>query len=700
MKQSRILIVDDKEENRYLLRVLLSADGHALEEATQGAEALEMARRSPPDLIISDVLMPVMDGFALCREWKRDPLLGPIPFLFYTATCNDERDRKFGLSLGAAHFIVKPEEPDSLIHIVRDTLRPTQPPPASTPPPAPPAPSKGDPVFLKQYNEALIRRLEAQMEALEQANRQLEQDIAERRRVEEELRRTNASLDSIIENLPGMLFLKDARDLRFLRFNRAGEELVGRPRSELIGKNDHDLFPPDQADFFSRMDREILQSKTVKEIPEEPLQTRFKGTRILHTWKVPVLNADGEPEYLLGISEDITDRKQAQLDRERMQAQLTQAQKMESVGRLAGGVAHDFNNMLGAILGHAELALEDMRPDHPLFSDLMEILKATRRSSDLTRQLLAFARKQTVSPQILHLDKTVADMLQLLRRLIGEDIKLSWRPAPDLWPVKIDPSQIDQILANLCVNARDAIAGVGQISIEARNASFDDAFCAAHPGFRPGDHVLLSVSDTGCGMDPATQSKLFEPFFTTKGVGQGTGLGLATVYGVVQQNNGFLHVESEPGRGSTFQIYLPRHAGAEEAPPPRPAEPALPRGQETILFVEDEPAILQTGAIMLKRLGYRVLSAPLPSEALRLAKEHPDPIHLLLTDVVMPEMNGRELAQRILALRPNIPCLYMSGYTADVLAQHGVARNGDDFIQKPFSMTDLSEKIRHALAGA
>ena len=692
MHKTRILIVDDKEENRYLLRALLEGNGYAVEAATHGAEALALARREPPDLIIADVLMPVMDGFALCREWKSDARLNKTPFLFYTATCNDERDRNFGLSLGADHFIVKPEDPEVLLACVRETLRNAERPAAEAPRPASEAPGTGERVFLKQYNEALIRRLEAQMEALEQ-------DIAKRRRTEEELRRTNTSLDSIIENIPNMLFLKDARDLRFIRFNRAGEELMGIPRSELIGKNDHDIFPKEQADAFTRKDREVLAGKRTVEIAEEPIQTRSKGIRTLHTWKVPVLNADGEPECLLGISEDITARKQAELEREQIQAQLTQAQKMESVGRLAGGVAHDFNNMIGAILGHAELALEDMRPDHPLHPDLMEILKATKRSSDLTRQLLAFARKQTVTPQVLDLNKTIEDMFLLLRRLIGEDIQLSWRPAPGLWPVKVDPSQIDQILANLCVNARDAISDVGQISIETNNASVDEAFCADHAGFVPGDYAMLSVNDTGCGMDPETRRHLFEPFFTTKGVGQGTGLGLATVYGIVRQNNGFLHVESEPDRGSSFQIYLPRHAGSMDPLQAQATDEPVARGQETLLLVEDDPMILQSTQIMLERLGYRILSAAAPGAALRLAKEHPGRIHLLLTDVVLPEMNGRELAKALLDLRPDCKRLFMSGYTADVIAQHGVTHENDNFIQKPFSMKALSRQIRQALDG-
>ena len=515
-----------------------------------------------------------------------------------------------------------------------------------------------------------------------------------------ELQKANSYLDQIIENLPSMLFLKDARDLRFVTINRAGEDLMGHPRTEMLGKNDYDFFPKAQADFFTQKDREVLQGKMPVDIAEEPLQSKTRGERILHTRKVPLLNAQGEPEYLLGISEDITDRKRAEEAREHMQTQLNQAQKMESVGRLAGGVAHDFNNMLQAILGHAELALDRLAPEQPLHADLLEIQKAARRSADLTRQLLAFARKQTVMPKVLDLNETVEGMLKMLRRLIGEDIELAWRPGGDVWPVKMDPSQIDQILANLCVNARDAIAGAGKITIETGTATLDATRCAPHAGIVPGEYVRLAVRDTGCGMDKATLANIFEPFYTTKGMGEGTGLGLATVYGAVKQNNGLVSVDSAPGQGTTFQIYLPRHV-ARSAPVQAPGAPAEPiaRGQETVLLVEDEPAILETTRSMLEKLGYRVLATPAPEEAIRLAQAHPGQIHLLMTDVVMPGMNGRDLAKSLASLRPDLKQLFMSGYTANVIAHHGVLDEGMHFIQKPFAMRDLAAKLRETLAG-
>ncbi|MFZ5798984.1 MAG: transporter substrate-binding domain-containing protein [Thermodesulfobacteriota bacterium] len=390
------------------------------------------------------------------------------------------------------------------------------------------------------------------------------------------------------------------------------------------------------------------------------------------------------------IFTDVTERR-------KLEEQFRQAQKMESVGRLAGGVAHDFNNMLGVILGHVELAMEAIDPSDPLQEDLRQIREAGLRSANLTRQLLAFARKQTVAPRVLDLNGEVESLLKMLRRLIGENINLVWIPGRDLWPVKLDPTQLDQILANLCVNARDAISDVGKITIETATKTFDKDYCAEHRGFVPGDYVLLAISDDGCGMDKATLDKIFEPFFTTKGLGRGTGLGLATIYGIVKQNNGFINVYSEPGLGSTFRIYLPRHAGDIEKTPSAERNEPEPGGRETVLLVEDEPALLELGKRIIERMGYKVLSTTSPAKAIRLAREYGDRIHLLITDVVMPEMNGRELAEKLITIQPDIKYLFMSGYTANAIAHHGVLDNNVHFIQKPFSQQDLASKIREVL---
>ncbi len=418
--------------------------------------------------------------------------------------------------------------------------------------------------------------------------------------------------------------------------------------------------------------------------------------RWVRTHGEPVRDPSGKIVKVEGAIQDITRHKTADAERERLQAQLAQLQKIESVGRLAGGVAHDFNNMLQVILGHADFALERLAAGESVEDDLQEIRRAATRSADLTRQLLAYARKQTIAPRILNLNETIAGMLQMLRRLIGEHIRLIWQPHVDLAPIRMDPSQLDQILANLCVNARDAITGAGTVTIRTRHAVIGPAEIARHPEQHPGDYICLSVTDDGAGMEPEVVAQLFEPFFTTKNVGRGIGLGLATIYGIVRQNGGFIDVNSQPGQGSCFRIFLPKHKIADLAPPMLP-QPATPPGQETILLVEDDPGILTICKSMIECLGYRVLAAARPNEAIQRAESTPGDIQLLITDVVLPEMNGRALAQILLARQPHLKILFMSGYTADVIAHHGVLEDDIRLLCKPFTLNKLGNTIREVL---
>ncbi len=390
-------------------------------------------------------------------------------------------------------------------------------------------------------------------------------------------------------------------------------------------------------------------------------------------------------------------RQHSEKERDKLQQQVTQMQKLEAVGRLAGGVAHDFNNMLSVIIGNTELMSEDMPEDSPMQEYLQEIIRASQKSIDITRQLLAFARKQNVSPKVINLNKTVDATLQMLRRLIGEDIDLAWLPNTRVCPVKIDPTQIDQLLTNLCVNARDAIKDIGKITIETLTVTFDKQYCKEHLGFVPGKFAMLAVSDNGCGMDKKTMDQLFEPFFTTKTIDKGTGLGLATVYGVVKQNNGFINVYSEPGHGSTFKIYLPCHedkmSSQEQA-----ATPAPPKGHgETILLVEDNQAILRTTKQILETLDYNVIATDAGKKAIELARTHAHKIKLLITDVIMPEMNGRNLATQINNSHTDMKILYISGYTNNVIGHHGILEDGVQFLQKPFSKEELARKIKAVL---
>jgi len=401
--------------------------------------------------------------------------------------------------------------------------------------------------------------------------------------------------------------------------------------------------------------------------------------------------------FLQAIVRDVTERKKAEEERIKLEQQFHQIQRLESIGRLAGGVAHDYNNMLNVIIGYAELALEKVDKSDSIYDDLQEILKAAKRSSDVTRQLLAFASKQAVAPKVLDINSTVEAMLKMLRRLIGEDVELIWQPGSDVWKIRIDPSQVSQILANLCINARDAIKeSNGKIVIETRNVVIDGTAWSDQVKIDRGEYVLLSITDNGCGMDGETISRLFEPFFTTKELGKGTGLGLSTVYGIVKQNGGFIDVRSKPGKGTSFKIYLPRFRGTTGEVEDEAMQ--VPRGSgETILVVEDEESILRLTERILKGLGYNVIATKSPIEALEIAKRRGD-IELLITDVVMPEMHGSDLAKRIVSIKPAVKFLFMSGYTADAMVHRGILEGGANFINKPFSLMDLALKVRMALS--
>jgi len=490
------------------------------------------------------------------------------------------------------------------------------------------------------------------------------------------------------------------QDNAFIECNRAALALLGNvPREALIRSTPADISPPRQPDgspsgeLAAQKIRDALASGHQR---FEWVHLKADGTELFVDVSLTPIVIRGE-KILHVAWRDITERRRAEEEKERLRSQLMQAHKMESIGRLAGGVAHDFNNMLQSIHGFAEVALMQVAPTDPLHGTLQEILKAGKRAADLTRQLLAFARKQVVNPLVLDLNNVIPGMLQMLQRLIDEHIDLAWMPGHRLWNVRMDPSQVDQILANLVVNARDAIDGAGRITIETGNRAVDKEDCADLVGCAPGDYVTLTVSDTGRGMNPAIMTNIFEPFFTTKGVGQGTGLGLATVYGIVSQNQGFILVRSEPLQGAAFTIHLPRVTETIAEASPEKEERSLDKGSETILLVEDNEMVLELGVLILGGLGYKVLPARTPGEAIRQAGEYPDIIDLLITDVIMPGINGKELAERLSGMRPGIRCLFMSGYMANVMASDGVLDKGVLFIQKPFTTQALAEKVREAL---
>jgi two-component system cell cycle sensor histidine kinase/response regulator CckA len=632
----RLLMIEDSEDDAYLLvRELTRAGYDPIAERVESQSALEAALdRQEWDVVTGDYSMPHFSGLAGLEIMRARGL--DVPFIFVSGTIGEERAIA-AMRAGANDYVMK----GNLNRLA--------------------------PAIQRELRDAADRRAHRLAQAA--------------------LRESETSYRLLVEHAPVGIYRSTPAG-RFLTANTALVRMLGYDSAAQLLLLDmaRDVYadPAERQRLLARdadTEREYDDFETTwKRKDGHPLTVQLSVRAIRGT--------DGHVEYYETVVRDVSEQR-------RLELQFLQAQKMEAIGRLAGGVAHDFNNLLTVIQSYTDLMLEDLAPEDTKRDDLLEVRKAAEAATALTRQLLAFSRRQVLQPKVLNLNTILANTEKMLRRLIGEDVRLTTSSAPDLGLVKVDPGQLEQVIMNLAVNARDAMPQGGQLTIETTNVEMDESYLRGHTVALPGRYVMLAVSDTGIGMDAATQARIFEPFFTTKEPGKGTGLGLATVYGIVKQSGGFIWVYSEPGQGTTFKVYLPLAGGSVESEPAPTAVP--PRGRETVLIAEDMAAVRAVTKQMLERQGYTVLEAPDGESALQLAGQHPGPIELLVTDVVMPMLGGRQLASRLRELRPNVKVLYISGYTDDAIVHHGILDAGIAYLQKPYTPDALARKVREVL---
>jgi two-component system cell cycle sensor histidine kinase/response regulator CckA len=679
----KILIVDDNENDRYLLETLLTGNGYEVVAATNGEQALAKLQSGGINLIISDILMPVTDGFQLCRKVKGNKALRGIPFIFYTATYTGPQDEEFSKKIGADRFIRKPCETNEFLEAVQNVMGKT----VDGRITVGEKPTAEDEVEIyKLYSERLVRKLEQKMLALET-------EIHKRAAAEENLRNSHERLRRFIDaNIVGVVIASPSGNV--IEANDYYLRTIGYTREEFEQGmiNWRAITPPEWLP---------ADEHAIEELRERGICTPYEKEYVRRDrTRVSVYLADamlpGLEEQIAAFVLDITERKQAEQQMLSLQAQLQQSQKMEAIGRLAGGVAHDFNNLLTVISVQSQLGLRGLREGDPLKEKLKDIEQAADRAGNLTRQLLAFSRRQILEMKVFNLNIILTDLEKMLIRVIGEDIALKTTLADELGMIKVDPGQMEQVIVNLAVNAKDAMPKGGKLLLETANAELDEEYTRSHVGMMPGAYVLLSITDTGVGMTEEVREQIFDPFFTTKGKGKGTGLGLSTVYGIVKQSGGDIYVYSEPGKGTTFKIYLPRVFEPPEKIRQVTREEIF-LGKETLLVVEDEDAVRRLAVDILRRQGYTVLEAEAGGEALVICEQEKKPIHLILTDVIMPHMSGPELIERLRQVRKDFKVLYMTGYTDEAIVEHGILEEGIELIHKPFTIQKLSRKVREVL---
>ena len=699
-----ILIVEDSPTQAEKLNHLLREQRYRTRVAKNGSEALSMLQERPSSLVITDVLMPIMDGYELCASIKGQEPLQNIPVILLTSL-SDPKDVLEALKCGANNFITKPYDDAYLLSHIRYILANAE--------------KQGDRLkmgieitvggsvhyissdrqqifdFLLTTYDSYARKNQELLlttEQLHQLNEQLEEKVRERTAIIEE---SASRYRMLFDQSPFGVLIIDPETGRALEFNQMAHGQLGYSREEFASLTVADYEALEKPEEIGERIRKILRGE--RQDFQTSHRTREGEVRdVLVT--VQATNLSG-PTALHTIFQDITGKVLAERALAESAEQLRQSQKVEAVGRLAGGVAHDFNNLLTVITGYCELMMTGIGEGNPLWNDLQEINKSADRAAALTRQLLAFSRRQILQPKVLEIDTVVPEMDKMLHRLIGEDVDLVTLLNAGAGKVKVDPSQIEQVIVNLVINSRDAMPGGGTITIETATAELDETYVRTHGGAWPGPHVMLAVSDTGCGMDPETLSKAFDPFFTTKEKGKGTGLGLSTVFGIVKQSGGCLYAYSEPGRGTTMKIYLPRVTGetaTKEEKRDTGFEDRL-HGSETILLVEDEETLRKLATSILEGYGYTVLSSGNGEDALGVLQNSGKIPHLVITDVVMPKMGGRELSDRLKAIHPGIRVLFMSGYTDDAIVHHGVLDSGTSYLAKPFTPKALARKVREVV---
>jgi PAS domain S-box-containing protein len=693
---ARILIVEDSITQALQLQAILEDDGHLVEVAPDGEQGFDLFNAKDFDLVISDIQMPGMSGYELCRKIKNDPVRKKVPVILLTAL-TDPMDIINGLECGADNFITKPYRREYLLRRVNTILDNN----------AHCSVGKftvGAEVFflgkrltINSDKEQILDLLASTFEDVVRTNRELrtrEKELASAknqvdqyaRQLEGRVRSTEDKYRKLMEQAQDAIFLLDPLG-RVMEVNQRAEKTLGQPSAEIVGCGFEKFMLATELDRWRAQHLKLLADGFVR---ADNLHLTGANGRIVNVdLSASIVEINGE-HIVQAIAHDVTERK-------RLEQQFLQAQKMQAIGQLAGGVAHDFNNLLTVICGFSEVLLSQLSDTDPASGMVQEIHKAGERAAGLTRQLLAFSRKQINQPKVLDLNALASDVGKMLRHLIGEDVSLTTVLAPRLGWVKADPGQIEQVLMNLAVNARDAMPEGGKLTIETANVDLDENFARANAEVKPGRYVLLAVSDTGCGMTEEVKAHTFEPFFTTKEPGKGTGLGLATVYGIVKQSRGYVYIYSEPGHGTTFKIYLPMVEDDAPSGKSHPEPKPMPKGNETILLVEDEDAVRSLTRYTLQMQGYAVLEAKDGEEALRVAEKNQGGFHLLLTDVVMPRMSGRRLAERLSQTQPGVKVLFLSGYTDDAVVRNGVLEAEVAFLQKPFTPSGLAQKVRNVL---